>query len=816
MRKVYLNDANWKLFDERGEVFDATVPGCVHTDLRKNGKIPDMYWRDNNKSLLWIEKSNWVYKCTFNAERAPGLKMVFEGLDTYSDIYLNGVLIGKSDNMFIPYEFDVEDAVADGKNTLEVRFRSPINEVKDMPQHPAAFTNERVNTRRMQCTYGWDWVDRFVTCGIYKPVYLKYAQDMYIDNVYISTDNLDSFGAQLYCEIELKNYEIGGMVYVDIISPDGDVVAGTEFYANEPLFVRRFDVANPQLWFPYGYGEQPLYTIRVRTGENEVSESFGIRTLKILQLDDEVGSKYYNMALEIQKGKMGQIYDNNSKFSGFKLIVNGKPIMCKGANWVPCEPFPSAEKEEKYQRLISMSRDMNLNFLRVWGGGIFENDIFYNECDKNGILVAQDFLMACGEYPEKDEWFLNTMRIEAEYAVKCLRNHPCLAWWHGDNENACYGSDIKEDYLGRNTAIKGNGPVIYKYDRMRQFLPSSPYGGNLYASITRGTSHTSNFCPQMFDFFHETDGSDFKEFFSQFVSRFISEEPIAGMASKYTLLKTMTYDDVYTDESEEIMRFHTKNNPDFNRTVFDGAKELSESYLGAFIDGFDKQFKYRFLQYEWVRVVFENIRRNIGYCNGLVFWMLEDCWPASMGWSIIDYYCQPKAGYYSFKRCARKILPSVTVENGEYVYYASNDFLTSLDYTVKAYMFDMKNGLKLCDTCSFEGSVDSYSAASRQIGWTADDGKIVVCDTVCGDIKDRCFYKNGNLHIKASNLVTVTEKTENSITLKANGYVQAVELEGTQLFEDNYFLMLEGEERTVKFTVCEEPCDEIKINAYTL
>lgn len=816
MKKVYLNNEDWKLLNERVGTVKATVPGCVHTDLAMNDKIPDMFWRDNNESLKWIENENWTYSCSFEAKAGKAVSLVFEGLDTYADVYLNGSLIGKSDNMFIEHEFDISSVLKDGENTLEVFFRSPIAEVKDMPQHEAAFTNERVNTRRVQCTYGWDWVERYITCGIYRPVYIKYADDMYISDVYISTDNIDRFSAQLYCEVELKNYENGGMVYIDILSPEGKKVAGTEFYAREELFVRRFDIVDPELWYPLGYGEQPLYTIKVRTGENEVSHKFGIRTVKILQIEDEVGSKYYNMAEQIQQGPMGQIYDRNEKFAGFRLIVNGKQIFCKGANWVPCEPFPSAENIEKFDRLIYMAKEMNLNFLRIWGGGIFEHDHFYDACDEAGIIVVQDFLMACGEYPEKDEWFLKALALEAEYAVKKLRNHPCLAWWHGDNENARLGSDIQEDYLGRDSALRGNGPVIYRYDRMRQFLPSSPFGGNTYASITRGTSHTTNFCTEMFDFFHETDGSDFKEFFEQFKSRFIAEEPIMGMASRYTLLKCMTEADILEDESEEMFRYHTKNNPEFHRTIFQGARELTESFLGEFKNGEDKFFKYKYLQYEWVRVVFENIRRNIGYCDGMVFWMFDDCWPASMGWSMIDYNCQPKSGFYSFKRCARSVLSSVTVEDGKYAHYISNDGTTEKSFTGKAYLLDMQNGFAVCDEYEFSGMAGEYAYARTELPWQYDEKYLVICESKCDGIEDRCFYKKGNMHMSPCNeLVSVINKTEDSITVKASGYVHAVELESEYLFEDNFFTLMAGEERTIHFErACENP-SEIRINAYT-
>lgn len=237
MEKVLLKDVNWKLSNKKIGTVDATVPGCVHTDLLAAGKIEDPFWRDNSKNVQWIENEDWIYSCKFNAKSGKYVSLVFEGLDTYTDIFLNGTKIGETENMFIPYEFNVSNILKDGENSLEVQFRSPIKEVANMPLHPAAFTNERINTRRIQCTYYWDWVDRFVTCGIYRPVYLRYANDMYIKDIYVSTDSIDRFSAQLYCEIELENYEVGGMVSVIILDPDGKTVAETELYVRERQIV---------------------------------------------------------------------------------------------------------------------------------------------------------------------------------------------------------------------------------------------------------------------------------------------------------------------------------------------------------------------------------------------------------------------------------------------------------------------------------------------------------------------------------------------------------------------------------------------------
>lgn len=816
MKKLYLNNENWKLSNEKIGSVKTTVPGCVHTDLKACGLIPDMFYRDNSKEVQWIENCDWTYSCMFDAEMGKNVSLVFEGLDTYAEIYLNGEIIGETDDMFIPYEFDVSGKLKISDNELTVKFRSPIKAVENMPERKGAFTSERINTRRIQCTYYWDWVDRFVTCGIYRPVYLKYADDMYVENIYVTTQSIDDFGAQIYTELSFENYAQGGLVKIEILSPEGKRVGFTELYSRESMAVCRFDIKNPELWYPYGYGEQPLYTLRVTVGDNVAEETFGIRTLKIVQLEDEEGSEYYNFAKAFQETDFGKIYSFNETFSGFQVVVNGKPIYCKGANWVPCEPFPSAETPEKIKTIIEMLTRVKGNFIRVWGSGIFEQDAFYYECDKNGILVAQDFLMACGTYPEKEEWFLNALRKESEYAVKKLRNHPCLAWYHGDNENAEWGADTLEDYRGRDSALRGIADQVYKYDKNRVFLNSSPCGGNVYASATRGTAHTTMYCSRIFNFFQNCKGDDYKEFFNQFSARFISEEPVFGGLSNSAYLKFLTEDDVFNDETEEMLRFHTKKNADFPE-FYDDIKNFCAKVFGEAKSSEERLFQYRYLGYEWLRVVFENYRRSIGYCNGVVFWMLNDCWPAALGWAMIDYYNMPKSLYYAFRRTAQSVTASVTEENGKYYLHVSNDMLNGTAVKAKAYIFDLANHDKPVATYETELTVDAYSPLKTELPWQSDATKFVVCDICHDGGTDRCFYKKGDLKIDSSDKVIVASRDENSITITASGYVHAVELDGEYIFSDNYFTMLNGETRTISFEKCENAVsDRVEVSAYTI
>ena len=392
MKKFFL-DKNWSMYNEKVGVVEAAVPGCVHTDLINCGQIEDIYWRDNNDKYQWIENEDFTYTCVFDAEESEDAVLVFEGLDTYCEIYLNGEHIGSAQNMYIPHEYKVGGKLKASGNELRVELRSPIKEVENMPERRGAFTKERINTRRMQCTYSWDWVDRFVTCGIYRPVYIKYGNDMHVDSVYIVTENIDEYSAQIRAEIDLNNCENGGTMQIEVIAPDGEVIANERVYSKEPKVVRRYDIENPELWYPLGYGEHPIYTYRITLGENLFEDTFGIRTMKILQLEDKEGSEEEKYCQEIRKYVAGQIKDHNEKTRGFQIVINGIKILAFGGNWVPCDPFPSEVTAERYEKLVEMAAEMNLNMLRVWGGGLFEDRAFFDACDRFGIMVSQDFLI---------------------------------------------------------------------------------------------------------------------------------------------------------------------------------------------------------------------------------------------------------------------------------------------------------------------------------------------------------------------------------------------------------------------------------------
>lgn len=792
--------------------FTGNVPGCVHTDLIGTQIPKDIFYRNNTDECQWIENCDWRYSMKFNLKEVPAkAKLVFEGLDTYADIYLNRVHVGTVDNMFISHSFDVAYILKKGENIISVHFRSPIREVENLENREGAFTTERMHTRRIQCTYGWDWVARFVTCGIWRDVYLDFTESFSVKSAYIYTEQILANSAQIVVEAEFENYQSGKVIEIEVVDPDNKTIYRHRKFCKEPFLKEYIDIPKAELWYPLGYGKQPIYKLRIC----EKEFTFGIRTITVLQLPDEKGSGYYNKCLEIKDSVSGEIYDKNEDFSGFQLLVNGTEIMCKGANWVPCEPFPSAEKDEKITELLNLAAEVGLNMLRVWGGGIFEKQHFYNECDRLGILVTQDFLMACGHYPEEKADFIAQMQKEAEFAAYALRNHPSLVWWSGDNENAVWGSDEAEDYKGRTAIHEGIMPVLNRLDPKRRFMLSSPCGGNTFASKTVGTTHNTQYLgDSIFPYIMDTDMTDYKEFFATLLARFIAEEPTLGAVSLPSLRRFMTDEDIFG--SDEMWNYHTKGNPCLSFTLFDLLLNFSRKVLGEFADGKDRYFKLKYTQFEWIRVSMENIRRNRGFINGIVYWMWNDCWPASSGWAFVDYYCLPKASFYSFKRCAKEILLSADKKEA-YEIYLCNDGLS--EKKLKLSLSYVRNGevKAIEDRDIVINSAISEKVVSLPEAAVPEDS-LLVCDLLCdGELIDRAFYKSGTLPMVPADCVSVVSKTENSITVTADKYVHAVELDGEYVFEDNYFSLLPGEKRTVMFhRSFDSQSDGIEVSGYTV
>lgn len=794
----------WRFCGEDGVWRQGTVPGCVHTDLFS---MDEMFWEKNSEKCQFIEHQQWTYVKEFQVEELrENAELVFEGLDTYCDIYLNDTKIGSVQNMFIPHKFSVDGILRRGSNTLKVQFFSPIKAVEGKKSLPGCFTTERLHSRRMQCTYGWDWVERFVTCGIYRPVYLVFHNKMELEDVYVITDQVDAYSAQIKIKEHFRGFETGGLVKTEVLDPQGTVIHCNESWCQEEESVLYCDVKKPQLWYPHTYGEQPIYTLRITVGEQVTCQKFGIRTVKIMQLKD-TDESMIRKCKALQNTRTGVEWDKNEDFAGFILLVNGVRIFCTGANWVPCEPFPSAETDEKITKNLEMAVCTGINMLRVWGGGLFEKQHLYDECDRLGILVTQDFLMACGTYPETDDEFQEHLRKEAEFAAIYLRNHPSLVWWTGDNENAVSGDDTQSNYCGRLSARKVIASVLEKLDYNRRFLFSSPYGGTPYASKTRGTTHNTNFLWDMFMYFGKEDLSDYRERWKEFIARFIAEEPVMGAACKRSVDAFIAKEN---QSDYDMWLHHSKGNPGLPRELFDYMDDFAKGLFGEYQDFEDHYFKLRYLQYEWIRFTLGYARSNLWFNSGIVYWMFNDCWPAFMGWALVDYYLRPKAGYYALQHFGKPISAYIEKNENEYKLHIS-DILeknVACDLCVSV----LNTGTNQLRSILEEKTVVCADVISRSLEVQLGVNDILIAEVSTEDYTVRNWYREGAPKLAKTDAV-VCQEIEGGVELQAARYVHVVEIEGVEAPSDNYFSLLPGEKRKILFNKCVE--SELEINSYT-
>ncbi len=803
-------NGNWILSgnDQYGNLITipATVPGCVHIDLKNNGIIGDMYFRDNSKLVQWIENNDYTYTKTFSIDEIfDNAYLEFDGLDTYCDILLNDTFIAHCENMHISYAFNVDGILKIGKNILTVKFYSPIEAVKDKPQLNGAFTRERMHTRRIQCTYSWDWVDRFVTMGIFRDVRLVFRKQNEIDNFYLFTKDINPYSAQMQLEIKIrdfvKSYE---SLTFEVFTPDNKLSYKKSRALVKDNFIEHFDIKDAELWYPNGYGKQPLYTLKISTPTSIKEIKFGIRKITVLEINDEEGSPERLTALSLKASPHIEKNDLNEESSCFIVLVNDIKIMCKGGNWVPCEPFPSEESKEKITELLKRGAEGGVNMLRVWGGGIFEQDHFYEECTRLGILVTQDFLMACGEYPEKEQWFIDALKQEAECAALRLRNNTCLAWWSGDNENAVNGHEDTDNYLGFLSATYGIEPILSVLDHNRYFFASSPYGGKPYSSYTKGTTHNTYFLWTTLQYIRNTDMSDYRKYLATYLARFNAEQSALGMPFVSSLKKFLTDEDIFGDDTS-MSEYHTKNNPALKPSLYEYIEMMASKIFGDFKDGFDRVTKTQMLHCEWVRLSFELFRRNKWYSSGIIYWMFNDCWPAANGWSIIDYYAMPKPAYYVFKRCAQPLLCCLAGKDENFEVRISNDSLNGANGTCKLYLYDFKECKNISeynfDFAISENCSDTvFSLDYAEIENKFTENTILLCDVISDLNNDRAFFIP--LRFKdidfTYNKVRIIEEDETSITVTADEFAPFAIIDVPYYLEENCFPIKKGEVKKIK------------------
>ncbi len=495
----------WKFRDCSGNAWlPAVVPGCVHDDLRRAKKIPDPYWGVNEEEVQWIEERDWEYSATFTpsarllAEEV--VELAADGLDTDATVRLNGRVVARTENMFIGYRWDVRSRLRPGQNVLSVRFDSATRYIRSHRKWhaPREFSDPIGRCcvmRKQQCQFGWDWGPRFVSAGIWRDIRLDGWSGNRLVGVAVTQAHGRGGRVTLSLAPELARPDPGAICEW-LLSIDGKVVASGAG--------SQVAVPTPRLWWPHGQGEQPLYDIQVTVASSDGpagtwSRRIGLRTIE----------------LDRHRDKWGE---------SFQFVVNGRPVFAKGANWIPADSFVAGLRRADYARDLGAAAAANMNMIRVWGGGIYESEDFYDLCDELGLLVWQDFMFACTLYPA-DPAFIASSRAEAEYQVKRLRHRACLALWCGNNE--VWGNNAHELLDPEKTHLRSDyellfhralPPVVAAHGLGTAYWPSSPWRGDTAADHAAGEKRGDT---HYWDVWHQRNPvKDYEKWNFRFVSEF--------------------------------------------------------------------------------------------------------------------------------------------------------------------------------------------------------------------------------------------------------------------------------------------------------
>lgn len=634
MLSISLSEARWKFRDAtaRSAWRAAVVPGCVHRDLLRHGLIPDPFWGCNEAGLQWIGEHVWEYRTEFLVTRATleeeAVELVAEGLDTVAIVRINGREIARTDNMFTGFRWDVKKFLRARKNELLVRFESAIDYIaRERREHQPFEYNDPVGRcsviRKQQCQFGWDWGPRLVTAGIWRDLRLEAWSGNRLEDVRVTQEHRADGSVRLRLEPELAR-------------PDAKaVLSGTVSLAGAP--VAKIEngesrIAAPALWWPNGQGEQPLYQLTVEVAEEngrvigKWSRRIGLRTIALDRHADEWGES-------------------------FQFVVNGRAIFAKGANWIPAHSFVGGLTRADYERDLSSAAQAHMNMIRVWGGGIYESEDFYDLCDELGLMVWQDFMFACTIYPG-DAVFLDNVRAEARFQVKRLRHRASLALWCGNNEIAQLntvgreqGDLFKNDELRRGYEALFHGVLpetVEELDGETAYWPSSQWRGTFEDSAAvparqqegekRGDTH-------YWDVWHARHPvKSYENWRFRFCSEF-------GMQSYSSTETNTTFcpphnDNIFGQEMEN----HQKNRAG-NQIILDYVSQHYRFPMGQEALIYLSQLN----QARCMQVGVEHWRRNMPRCMGALYWQLNDCWPAA-SWSSIEFTGRWRALHHVARR----------------------------------------------------------------------------------------------------------------------------------------------------------------------
>ena len=822
------------------EWHNATVPGCVHTDLLTNKMIPDPFYRDNESKVQWIDKYSWEYKTTLTVDKTTlgrqNIELDFKGLDTFSEIFLNDQHILTTDNMFCEWSTDVKNIMVEGKNTLRILFHSPVAmgilcRDKFNFEAPIGYNLDFIANsdspivapymRKAAYMFGWDWGPKLTTSGIWRPVFLKAWDNARITGLQIVQGPVTATKADISSIISVESSSAfeGNLNLSYALNGKSISVSPRPVKLQQGLNEIKIDfsINKPALWWPNGLGDHPVYefTGSLTMGQNEIDSyktHSGIRTIKLIQNPEKDGGKT------------------------FYFEVNGLPVFAKGSNYIPSDIFPSRVTDKHYEELITAAAEANMNMFRVWGGGIYENDIFYDLCDKNGIMIWQDFAFAAHspDYPEYQE----SIQREFKENIQRLHNHPCIALWCGNNEVDLLWNLLMKKYFGfelskeasmlsslmaylppagkvdpkvTERVLKAYDDIFYKmipdaikkYDfNSHDYWPSSPMGGYREPMTVNkpqaGDAHYYvAYVNKPFSNILETP------------SHFFSEHGFQSWPDRKVVYQFTTPDD--RDKNSAVMRAHNKAL--IGNSVLD---KYIKMYYKLPKDFDSYIYVTQLVQDACMKLSLETHRRWMPYTMGSLYWQLNDVWPVA-SWASIDYQNNPKGLYYIVKKVFKPVI--VVPSNFK------NDFLVNV-VSDKRETFKAKMEMKILDfsgkqlwsktvpvNMAANTSTEFFKTSTKELVNKMDTTQIVFSVKLLDGSKliasnFSYFSSPKDLKLPKPTITKVVAVSDQgySITLSSDKLVKDLYLDTEEKgqFSDNYFDILPGEKVTVTFKTKEK------------
>ena len=763
------------------EWLPAQVPGGVHTDLMALGRIPDPFVGDNEKRVAWVAESDWEYHTTFNVQadvfQRKNIWLVCDGLDTLASLTLNGKALGETNNMFRQYRFDIKPLLKAEGNELTITFKSPVKFVAEKnTARPMNGVSQAIaggpHLRKAPCHFGWDWGPQLPPIGIWKDIYLEAYDTARISEVHLRQKH-DNGKVTISARVEVENGNAPLSATLLVTAPDGSEQAESVSFTSASGVVS-VQVKNPQLWWPNGLGDQPLYQVRVLLSEgnqtlDEKKYQMGLRKIELKQEPDEWGKS-------------------------FTFVVNGHPFFAKGADWIPADSFPTRLTEEALEGLIRSAVATHQNMLRVWGGGFYEDERFYDLCDRYGILLWQDFIFSCSIYPLDEPEFLENVRVEVVENIRRIRHRASLALWCGNNEM----EQGWAEWGWQNPELDTLKAVYDKFfhhtlkdwcnaeDPDNVYWPSSPSSDVPFEDPNgqiQGDAH-------YWEVWHR--GKPFTAYRDQY-PRFMSEFGFQALPPLETIR-------TFAEESEwnmtsYIMERHQKNDSGNSLIV----RQMLDTF--RLPKDFDALvYLSLVLQAEGIRYGVEHWRRHTNRVSGTLYWQLNDCWPVA-SWASLDYFGRWKALHYAARRFYAPLMLSIEDAPPKQSIFISSDLMKDWSGKVRWSLVDLDGKVLTSGEKAASVSVNGVTAVEsldfsqylnddlrRELAFVAE---LWEGDT-CLARQSAFFAPTKHLKLKAPQ-ITATLSTKDgvlSIEVSSKSFARLVEvsLSGADVvFSDNYF-----------------------------